>query len=211
MNDFAIKNLYSKLRDKAFSAPTHGDLFYNFYIFQYPACDEYKIRKQILEITNQLAKPADYLDTLVLNIFDEFCQFLDNTSFGPNPSYLQYLLSKEDKGEAAIKQVQKSLTERANSDDFIQYLHRRISQYIDQQAEDSKRPYIFIYGLGQMFPYLRTNVLLTKYEPLNKSNAYKIIAFYPGTSTDDGTKFKLFGLLNDEHTYRARLLSVEEL
>lgn len=211
MSSMTLTELYAKLRSKAFSDPANGDLFYNFYLFQYPAAEEYKWRHDILEIRDKLVKPADYIDTLVLNIFDEFCDFLDHKAFGSkNPSMLKYLLDKEAKGGPAIEQVQKSLTTQANSDEFLQHIHKRILEHIGKQGDDLQRPYVFIYGMGQMYPYLRTNTLLTKYEPLNKSNQYKIILFYPGTSTSGGTKFKLFGVLNDDHTYRAHLLINDE-
>lgn len=211
MSTMSLNDLYAKLRSKAFSDPSNGDLFYNFFMFQYPAAEEYKWRRDILDVRDKLEKPADYLDTLVLNIFDEFCDYLDKKPFGTkNPSMLKYLLDKEGKGGPAIEQVQKSLTKHAESDEFIQYLHSRIEGHITKQDDVHQRPYVFIYGMGQMFPYLRANTLLTKYERLNKSSAYKVILFYPGKTTNDGTRFRLFDLLDDDHNYRAHPLINDE-
>ena len=66
------------------------------------------------------------------------------------------------------------------------------------------RPYVFVYGVGNMYPYLRVNNLLVRYEAQNKSSKYKLIIFYPGEQY--GNTYKLFGKLEDEHTYRASLL-----
>jgi hypothetical protein len=205
----SLEKLYSKLKSKEFSTLANGR--YNYHLFLYPASEEYKWRHDILEIKKKLIKPADYIDTLVLNIFDEFCDFLDRKPFGSKySSLLKYLLDKESKGDAAIEQVQNSLSTWANSDEFIQHIHARIMDHVNKQDDNLQRPYVFFYGLGQIYPYLRTSTFLTKYERLNKINRYKIILFFPGTSTNNGMNFKLFGLLSDDHNYRSHLLINED-
>ena len=67
-----------------------------------------------------------------------------------------------------------------------------------------KKPDVFLYGIGSMFPFLRTSVFLSGYEEFNETSKYKIIVFYPGES--EGNSFSLFGKINDQHTYRAILL-----
>ena len=54
---------------------------------------------------------------------------------------------------------------------------------------------------------LRTSSFLNRYEKYNRSSRYKIILFYPGDA--DGASFKLFGTLDDHHTYRAIVLMNE--
>ena len=44
-----IKELDDKLNSPGFQDTENGDLFYNFFIYQYPAEKEYDIRKQIQE------------------------------------------------------------------------------------------------------------------------------------------------------------------
>ena len=71
--------------------------------------------------------------------------------------------------------------------------------------DDGKvRPYVFLYGFGTIYPYLRANEFLSLYEPLNKASRYKIILFYPGAFRDG--RFSLFGKLSDNHAYRAHVL-----
>ena len=206
MSQINLNDLFAKLRSKTFSDPSHGDLFYNFYMYQYPASAEYELREKLLELKDKLIRPADFIDTLALNVFDEFCDYLKGIEFGDeDPSLLDYLLRTDNE---APDEVHETLNQLADGDEFIQYLDARIQEHIEKQDAVHKRPYIFLYGIGQMYPYLRANTLLTKYEPLNRSNAYKIILFYPGTKDD--TRFRLFGLLNDDHTYRAHLLINDE-
>ena len=75
------------------------------------------------------------------------------------------------------------------------------------KVDEYIRPYVFLYGLGNIYPYLRTSNLLNRYEKYNRSERYKIILFYPGDQ--DGATFKLFGDLEDNHTYRAIVLMNE--
>lgn len=196
-----IDELYEKLSSRQFQDTQNGDLFYNFFVYQYPAEKEYEIRQQIKEFKEQLIRPINYVDVLTINLFEEFCNFLDGQSFGKlHPSYLKYLIEKDGTNPESVT---KTLTNKANSDAFFQYIHNRIIEHIS--IKDNKiRPYIFLYGIGSMYPYLRTNVFLTNYEKYNQSSNYKLIVFYPGNVNKN--TYHLFGMLNDEHTYRATLL-----
>lgn len=196
-----IDELYEKLSSRQFQDTQNGDLFYNFFVYQYPAEKEYEIRQQIKKFKEQLIRPINYVDVLTMNLFEEFCNFLDGQSFGKlHPSYLKYLIEKDDTNPESVT---KTLTNKANSDAFFQYIHNRIIEHIS--IKDNKiRPYIFLYGIGSMYPYLRTNVFLTNYEKYNQSSNYKLIVFYPGNVNKN--TYHLFGMLNDEHTYRATLL-----
>ena len=133
-----IKELDDKLNSPGFQDTENGDLFYNFFIYQYPAEKEYDIRKQIQEFKANLIRPTNYVDVLTLNLFDD------------------------------------------------------------------RRPYVFMYGIGSMYPYLRVNEFLALYEDYNETDKYKIIVFYPGHR--DQNSFRLFDTLPDNHTYRATLL-----
>jgi hypothetical protein len=196
-----IDELYEKLSSRQFQDTQNGDLFYNFFVYQYPADKEYEIRQQIKEFKEQLIRPINYVDVLTMNLFEEFCNFLDGQSFGKlHPSYLKYLIEKDGSNPDSVT---KTLTNKANSDAFYEYVHNKIIQHISIK-DDKNRPYIFLYGIGSMYPYLRTNVFLTNYEKYNQSSNYKLIVFYPGNVNKN--TYHLFGMLNDEHTYRATLL-----
>ena len=196
-----IDELYEKLSSRQFQDTQNGDLFYNFFVYQYPADKEYEIRQQIKEFKEQLIRPINYVDVLTMNLFEEFCNFLDERSFGKlHPSYLKYLIEKDGSNPDSVT---KTLTNKANSDAFYEYVHNKIIQHISIK-DDKNRPYIFLYGIGSMYPYLRTNVFLTNYEKYNQSSNYKLIVFYPGNVNKN--TYHLFGMLNDEHTYRATLL-----
>lgn len=90
-----IKELDDKLNSPGFQDPKSGDLLYNFFIYQYPIEQKYEIRKQIMDFKANLIRPVNYVDVLTLNLFEEFCNFLDQKKFLKHPSMLKYLKDKE--------------------------------------------------------------------------------------------------------------------
>ena len=196
-----VEELYEKLSSSDPERPENGDLFYNFFVYQYPAKNEYEIRRQIKDFQERLKRPSTYMDALTLDLFEEFCKFLDGQSFGnQNPSLLKFLVDMEGK---APENIQKVLIQQANSPKFYEYIYQRIQAHIKLE-DDMKHGFIFIYGIGDIFPYLRTNIFLTNYERYNQTDKYKLIVFYPGHRVDN--TFSLFDILEDSNTYRATLL-----
>lgn len=191
-----IEELYNKLEDKFFQDTDTGSIFYNVYIYQYNPEEEYAIRSQIENFKSRLRRPNNNLDILSINLFDEFCDFLNNKSFGKNPSMLEYLLNKEEQGS----DITNVLIQNAYNQDFFQSINDKIQQHIEQENQ-LKKSFVFLYGIGQIYPYLRTNTFLSNFERYNKGEKYKIIVFYPGHSVGNG--FSLFNRLRDDNTYRS--------
>ena len=171
-----IPELYEYLCSPQFQDESSGNIFYNYYIYKSPA--------------NK---------ALVLDLFKVFCEYLSNEKFG-DASLLDDTF-EEDKIHPDM--VTNELTTEANSDSFISFVSQKIDDHINSN-NGYKHPYVFIHGIGKMFPYLRTNVFLTRYEKYNDTSRYKIILFYPGHQV--GNSFSLFDTLEDSHTYRATLL-----
>lgn len=201
-----VAELYDKLASKEFQDPANSDLFYNFFIFQYPVDGEVAMRRDIKEFKDNLVRPVNYIDVLTIDIFDEFCKYLDQRSFGKNPSMLNYLKDKDTKANNAAQHdsVTRSLSNEARSREFLQHIHEMILWHVSKVDDGKIRPYVFLYGFGTIYPYLRANEFLSLYEPLNKANRYKIILFYPGVFREG--RFSLFGKLSDSHAYRAHVL-----
>ena len=196
-----VDELYEKLSSPAFQDPKNGDLFYNFFVYQYPARKEYAIRRQIKDFQERLKRPSTYMDALTLDLFEEFCHFLDGQSFGnQNPSLLQFLINME---RQAPDNIQKVLIQQANSSKFYEYIYQRIQNHIKLE-DNMKHGFIFVYGIGDIFPYLQTNVFLTNFERYNQTDKYKLIVFYPGHQVNNC--FSLFDLLDYSNTYRATML-----
>ncbi len=97
MIPMTVEQLYEKLCSKSFQDTENGDLFYNFYIYIYHCDNESQMRDQIAQIKESIKRPRNNVDVLTLDIFEEFCKFMDGQSFGKWPSLLQYMLEKDKK------------------------------------------------------------------------------------------------------------------
>ena len=194
-----VDELYKKLSDPGFQDTENGDLFYNFYVFQYDPEKEYEIQRQIQDLKDSLERPNNFIDLLALDIYEEFIEFLKEQEIW-GTTFLEEVLNtdKVDPDGAT-----KMLTEQANSEEFLKRLHEKILAH-KKIDDDKQRPFIIFYGMGKMYPYLRTSTMLAKYEQYNLSSEYKIIVFYPGQK--DGNSYRLFNRLYDQNTYRATLL-----
>lgn len=198
MKYMSIPELYDYLCSPQF-INEQGSIFYNYYIYQYPARQEYDIRRQIMEFQERLKRPTNFVNALVLDLFETFCDYLKASSFGKQ-NLFDTTLEEEKEPD---NDVTDELSHDANSDEFYEFVSERIKEHISEN-DGYKHPYVFVHGIGKMFPYLRTNVFLNGYEKYNDPNGYKIIVFYPGHSV--GNSFSLFDMLPNEHTYRAILL-----
>lgn len=196
-----VDELFKKLSDPSFQDTENGDLFYNFFVFLYEPEKEYEIQRKIKEMKDSLERPTNFIDLLALDIYDEFIQFLKENEIWGN-TFLEEVLNTDSQDSEGAKQM---LTEQANSQEFLEHIHAKIMAHKEKDKDDEmNRPFIIFYGMGKMFPYMRTSTLLVNYERFNLSNKYKIIVFYPGKK--DGNSFSLFNRLYDQNTYRATIL-----
>ncbi|NQV03163.1 MAG: DUF1788 domain-containing protein, partial [Bacteroidia bacterium] len=72
------------------------------------------------------------------------------------------------------------------------------------QESEKKKIYVFLHGIGSIYPYLRTSKLITRMEKYI-GHRYKLIIFYPGTF--ESAHYHLFGIMPGSHIYRANHLN----
>lgn len=187
-----IDSLYDLMAEKGFQDPTTGNLFFPAYIYTYPAKQEYAIRKQFELLTSKLERPSNYLDCLVLNIFDEIMDYLKNEkAFGK--SVFDLILEKEKENyDESYQWIRREI----NDGDFYEHFEKKVTEYFEGKSD--KRVYLLVHGFGSAYPYLRASEFLKKTERLIKH--FKIIMFYPGEYAN--SNFKLFGELEDDNIYR---------
>jgi hypothetical protein len=189
-----VTELYNKLCDPGFKDPETGNLFFPAYMYMYNPQNEYQIRAEIENLKDRLIRPNTLVDVLRLNIFEIFCNYLKSQNFG-NQDYYSFLLIRE---EDAPDKILRTLKIKAREDNFFKFLHQQVLNYIQAPGEYAK-VYIFLHGFGQIFPYLRVSMFLSKFEQY--ISGYKMILFYPGIH--ENNNYKLFSLLNDDNPYRA--------
>lgn len=188
-----ITELYRKLDDKDFQNHLTGNLFFPAYMYLYDPTKEYEIDAEILNIKERLHRPNNYLEVMVLDIFEEFQAFLQTQRFG-NASKLDFFLQQE---LSKPDQVDKSLRQAAHDDRFYTWLHEKIQQHF-HAAGDAQVAFVFVKGFGAIYPYMRASKFMSNFEKY--INGYKLILFYPGEARE---YYHLFKLLNDENLYRA--------
>ena len=188
-----ITELYDQLCDKDFQDHYTGNLFFPAYMYMYDAEKEYEIDQEILSIKDRLYRPSNYLDIMVVDIFEEFTNYLKKEKFGRDSKYDFYLQHEAGKP----KQVADALKKDAYDNRFLTYLDGKIQSHLNS-AEDYEVAYVIVKGFGNAFPYLRASRFMNNFEKYIKG--FKLIMFYPGEAKD---YYSLFGLLKDENLYRA--------
>ena len=84
--------------------------------------------------------------------------------------------------------------------DVHEHLIPRIAKAIEQQPHDV----IFLSGVGEVYPYIRSHNVLNNLQSTAKDKP--TVLFFPGSythSTATGGSLDLFGLLHDDKYYRA--------
>ncbi len=192
ISTMTITELYNQLCDKDFQNHETGNLFFPAYMYMYNPEHEYDVEKEILDIKNRLHRPNNYLDVMVVDIFEEFTSFLKNEKFGNTTKFNFFIEHESTKQDA----VDKSLKQDAYTEKFMNYLRDKISEH--HSSTEYEVAYVFMKGFGNSYPYIRASRFMSNFEKHIKG--YKLIMFYPGVAKG---YYSLFGLLQDENLYRA--------
>lgn len=200
-----ITKLYNKLNSKDFQSP--GGISHNFYIVPYDVREEGKTLADVAHIVDDLKRPNDFIDVLSLDLFEVFMEYLGTVKSG-GQSLLEDQLETDGQAEEDYIHagVADNLRAEAHGREFLDFVYSKVVAHFGKDEPSLKRPYVLFHGVGAMYPYLRANEFLTAYEAVNDASRYKVILFYPGIIRDG--QFSLFGILNDQHAYRAQLLEI---
>lgn len=185
------------MADKGFQEPRTGNLFFPVYIYTYEPSEEYEMRREINLLIEKLERPNNYLDCLVINMYDEMIEYLKKEKFS-NRTLFDLISEKEkEDDDEALDWV----LEEINEGNFYQNFTKKVKNHFGQNNE--KKVYLVLHGFGTAYPYLRVSDFLKNTEQLIKE--FKVIVFYPGNY--DNNNYNMFGLLNDDNLYRANHLN----
>lgn len=191
-----IAELYEKLADKSFQDPGTGNLFWPTYMYLYKPEDEYAIRKEIENIKSRLKRPDNYIDVLIINIFEELIEYLKNLQFDETNLLEEFLRSEKEDAET----VESLLRNKAGDKDFFAWLNNKVTDHLElPNPKNEKKSYVFVTGFGQIYPYLRASHFISNFEKYT-TGKFKVVVFYPGRI--DQT-CHLFDKLDDKNPYRA--------
>jgi hypothetical protein len=196
-----LDELYAKLASPDFANPSTGNLTFPSYTYVYDPSFEHEVSSTLNKLASNLIRPNAYVDTLVINIFEFFLEYMKSIQHGNHGPLLDFLMEKETTNPAFIK---KSLAARAQSDQFFEAIHTHIQNYLNEVSH-YKKSYVIVHGFSTIYPYLRTKHFLIKME--RYVQGYKLIVFYPGVHN---RAFSLFGKLKPEPYRPTKLIEIHE-
>lgn len=191
-----ITELYTQLSDKDFQDYQTGNLFYPAYMYMYNIENEYEIENEIIDIKNRLHRPNNYLDVMVLDIFEVFIEYLKQSNYSHKHTLYEFYLSFEIKNPKAIE---KALKNDAYDKSFLEFLNKKIVEHL-ANAGEYEVAFVMMKGFSKSFPYIRASRFMNNFEKYINEGNYKLIMFYPGEAKN---YYSLFGMLKDENLYRA--------
>lgn len=193
-----IDRLYDLLENRDFLNPNTADIFSPFFFYTYDATKEYQVRNEIELLKEKLKRPLAMVDTLVLNIYDVMIEYLNSRKLAGKSDFdLLMELDKQGSDRFKVK-----LERIINDEEFVQFINEKVKTHLSADSS-LKKVYVFLYGFGTIYPYLRAHKLVSRLEQYVKE--YKVIIFYPGEF--DNIHYKLFGKLAAKNIYRANHLN----
>lgn len=154
-----------------------------FFIFDYPAEDELRMRQHIKFLLEHIPKHKPKLRLSHVNLFDFVIEHLRER-----------------------KLLDKTLeVQRTKGGDFVQrqlekILHpEKLAPLIAEQVKPSEKDLVLISGVGNVWPLMRTHSLLSNLHPVMGQTP--LVMFYPGKY--DGQMLRLFGKIKSDNYYRA--------
>lgn len=185
------------MSDRGFQEPRTGNLFFPAYIYTYNPEFEYEMRKEIAFLIEKLKRPNNYLECLVINMYEEMISFLKTEEFSGRTLFDLITEKEKEDPEDALDWI----LEEINDGNFYANFENKVKAHF--AVKNDKKVYLILHGFGAAYPYLRVSDFLKNTEQLIKE--FKVIIFYPGNY--ENNNYNMFGLLNDDNLYRANHLN----
>ena len=154
-----------------------------FYVFDYPADDELRVREHIHFLLEHLPKSKPGLRVKHVNLFDLVIEHLKSRNLLDRAIQMQ----RTEGDEAVFKALSAPLHES------------RLAQVFAEVAQPGQHDLVLVSGVGSVWPLLRSHALLNNLHPLMGNTP--LIMFYPGKY--DQLTLQLFGILASKNYYRA--------
>ena len=159
-----------------------------FFIFPYQPQEETEIAKMCSDLQQKLSMVG--VNVLTINVYDTAVGLLQKGG-----SWDLYL--KEEPGftkKELLEDLQNSLSAETHM----------IPAIVDKVDSAGKFDILFLTGVGQVFPFIRSHTILNNLQ--SKAKDFPTVMWFPGEykhSDDTGSSLDLFGLLHDDKYYRA--------
>lgn len=160
-----------------------------FFVFTFKPSDFDKVIKKHDRIVADLAKKS--IRALSINIYDLSVELLKDRGIWED------VISVEQ--EHTKNEIKELLQGVLSPEDYL-------IPAIENKSQCAEYDVMFITGLGEVFPYLRTHNILTSLQRIINSNSKPLVAFFPGAyvqSDEIGASLELFNEFSDDNYYRA--------
>lgn len=173
-----------------------------FYICEYPASEASDIERLQQQLTNRLqnlsvpALGGRGVKVLEINLYD-LCIELLQAREGSNDGVSLWDDILRVESEVDKDQMLELLQNVLGIEDYL-------IPAIGQRLQQTEYDVLFLSGIGEVFPYIRSHNVLNNLQSTAKDKP--TVLFFPGEyrhSLAQGASLELFGLLHDDKYYRA--------
>ena len=154
-----------------------------FYVFDYPAEDELRVRDHIHFLLDHLPKSKPGLRVKHVNLFDLVIEHLKSRNLLDRTIQMQ----RTEGDDAVFKALSAPLHES------------RLAQVFAEVAQPAQHDLVLVSGVGSVWPLIRSHALLNNLHPVMGNTP--LVMFYPGKY--DQLTLQLFGILASKNYYRA--------
>lgn len=164
-----------------------------YYIFDYLPQDELRVREFVQNTVSTSTVATIGATIHVFNLFEIVIEILDG--FGYTERFMEF---EKQYGVTRMITEINNILRMENEQNLV-------VKYIEDHLPANEKSIIFIVGVGEVFPLLRSHkVLNTMNQVIDKT---PVVMFYPGKY--DGLHLSMFGELKDDNYYRAFSLRME--
>lgn len=154
-----------------------------FFIFDYPAEDELRVRQHVKFLLEHIPKHKPKLKLAHINLFDFLVDYLNEEGV-----LEESLVKQRKEGSAVLLEALKGLLEE-----------KTVAQRFKDVVKPNDQNLILISGVGSVYPLIRSHTLLNNLHPIVERTP--LVMFYPGTY--DEKSLRLFGRIKSDNYYRA--------
>lgn len=158
-----------------------------FFICPYDAEDAVEMERQRGQLTNQLSNRG--LTVLEINLYDLATQLLHERGIWTDILEAESSISKIE-----LKELLQGVLDPET----------HLIPAIAERLSSTKYDVLFLSGVGEVFPYIRSHNVLNNLQSTAKDRP--TVMFFPGSYTHElatGASLDLFGRLHDDKYYRA--------
>ena len=154
-----------------------------FFIFDYPAEEELRVRQHIQFLIEHIPKHKPKLRLAHINLFRFLIEYLEEEGVLEDA-----VLTQRNQGDEALLEALKGLLEEKT-------VAKRFGDIVKPNSQDL----ILVSGIGSVNPMVRSHTLLNNLHPIVEKTP--LVMFYPGCY--DEKTLQLFGKIKSDNYYRA--------